>query len=65
MVMTRKGVDGVPGTNDDYNTGLLLCCALSCTGRFVIRIMFRTNTVLLMDKAGIYDWSITSIIRSH
>ena len=59
------GPDGVPGTNDDYDTGLLLCRALSCTGRFVIQIMFRTNTVPLTDKAGIYDWSIMSIIRSR
>ena len=59
------GLDGVPGTNDDYDTGLLLCHALSCAGGFVIRIMFRINTMPLTDKAGIYDWSITSIIRSH
>ena len=59
------GPDGVPGTNDDYDTRLLLCHALSCTGGFVIQIMFRTNTVPLMDKAGVYDWSITSIIRSR
>ena len=25
----------------------------------------QTNNVLPMDKAGIYDWSITSIIRSR
>ena len=59
------GFDGVPGTNDDYDTGLLLCRALSCTGGFVIWIMFQTNTVPPTDKAGIYDWSITSIIRSR
>ena len=55
----------MPGTNNAYNTGLLLCCALSCAGGFVIRIMFRTNTVPPTDKAGVYDWSITSIIRSR
>ena len=59
------GLDGVPETNDDYDTGLLLCRALSCAGGFVIRIMFRTNTVPPTDKAGVYDWSITSIIRSR
>ena len=55
----------MPGTNDDYDTRLLICRALSCAGGFVRRIMFRTNTVPLMDKAGIYDWLITSIIRSR
>ena len=55
----------MPGTNDDYDTGLLICRALSCAGGFVIRIMFRTNNVPPMDKAGVYDWSITSIIRSR
>ena len=55
----------MPGTNNAYDTGLLICRALSCAGRFVIWIMFRTNTVLPTDKAGVYDWSITSIIRSH
>ena len=55
----------MPETNDDYDTGLLLCHALSCAGRFVIRIMFRTNTVPPTDKAGVYDRSITSIIRSR
>ena len=55
----------MPGTDDDYDTRLLLGHALSCTGGFVIRIMFWTNTVPPTDKAGIYDWSITSIIRSH
>ena len=61
----RVGLDGVPGTNDDYDTGLWLCHALSGAGWFVIWIMFRTNTVPLMDKAGVYDWLITSIIRSR
>ena len=55
----------MPGTNDDYDTGLLICCALSRAGGFVIWIMFQTNTVLPTDKAGVYDWSITSIIRSR
>ena len=55
----------MPETNDDYDTGLELCCALSCTGRFVIQIMFQTNTVPPTDKAGVYDWLIMSIIRSH
>ena len=55
----------MPGTNNDYDTGLLICCALSCAGGFVIQSMFRTNTVPLTDKAGVYDWSITSIIRSR
>ena len=59
------GLDGVPGTNDDYDTGLLLCRALSCAGGFVIWIMFWTNTVPPTDKAGVYDWSITSILRSR
>ena len=59
------GLNGVPGTNEDYDTGLLICRALSCAGGFVIWIMFRTNNVPLTDKAGVYDWSITSIIRSH
>ena len=59
------GLDGVPRTNNDYDTGLLICRALSCAGRIVIRIMFRTNTKPPMDKAGVYDWSITSIIRSR
>ena len=59
------GLNGVPGTNDDYDTGLLICRALSCAGGFVIRITFRTNTVPPMDKAGVYDWSIMSIIRSR
>ena len=54
----------MPRTNDDYDTGPLLCRALSCTGGFVIQIMFQTNTVPLTDKAGVYDWLITSIIRS-
>ena len=55
----------MPWTNDNYDTGLLICRALSCTGGFVIRIMFRTNIVPPTDKAGVYDWSITSIIRSR
>ena len=55
----------MPGTNEDYDTGLLLCRALSDAGGFVIRIMFWTNTVPPTDKAGVYDWSITSIIRSR
>ena len=55
----------MPGTNDDYDTGLLICRALSCAGGFVIWIMLRTNTVPPTDKAGVYDWSITSIIRSR
>ena len=55
----------MPGTNDDYDTGLLICCTLSCAGGFVIWIMFRTNNVPPIDKAGVYDWSITSIIRSR
>ena len=59
------GLDGVPGTNDDYDTGLLMCHDLSCAGGFVIRITLRTNTVPPMDKAGVYDWLITSIIRSR
>ena len=58
------GLNGVPGTNDDYDTRLLICRALSCAGRFFMRIMFRINTVPPTDKAGVYDWSITSIIRS-
>ena len=53
----------MPETNDAYNTGLWICCALSCAGRFVIWIMFWTNIELLTDKAGVYDWSITSINR--
>ena len=44
----------------DYSCAVL-CHALA---GFVIWIMFRTNTVPLMDKAGVYDWLITSIIRS-
>ena len=59
------GLDGVPRTNDDYNTGLLLCCALSCAGGFVIQIMFQTNNMPPTDKAGVYDWSSMSIIRSR
>ena len=55
----------MPWTNDNYNTGLLICHALSCAGRFVIRIMFQTNNVPPTDKAGVYDWSSTSIIRSR
>ena len=55
----------MPGTNDDYDTGLLICRALSRTGGFVIWIMLRTNTVPPMDKAGVYDWSIMSILRSR
>ena len=51
----------MPGTNDDYDTGLLICRALSCAGGFVIWIMFWTNNVPPMDKAGVYDWSIMSI----
>ena len=39
-----------------------LCHALA---GFVIRIMLRTNTVPPTDKAGVYDWSTTSIIRSR
>ena len=37
---------------------------LSHDGGFVIWIMFRTNNVLPTDEAGVYDWSIMSIIRS-
>ena len=48
-------------TTPDYCYATL-CHALA---RFVIRIMLRTNTVLPTDKAGIYDWSIMSIIRSR
>ena len=59
------GLSGVPGSNDDYDSGLLICRALSCADGFVIRIMFRTNYVPPTDKAGVYDWSITSIIRSR
>ena len=59
------GFDGVPRTNDDYDTGLLICRALSCAGGFVIWITFRTNTMPPTDKAGVYDWLITSIIRSR
>ena len=55
----------MPGTNDDYDTGLLICHALSCAGGFFMRIMFWINTVPPTDKAGVYDWSITSIIRSR
>ena len=55
----------MPRTNDDYDTGLSICRALSCAGGFVIWIMLRTNIVPPTDKAGIYDWSITSIIRSR
>ena len=55
----------MPGTNNDYDTGLEICRALSCAGGFVIRIMFRINTMPPKDKAGVYDWSITSIIRSR
>ena len=42
-------------------------CAAPChaLAGFVIRIMFWTNTVPPTDKAGVYDWSITSIIRSR
>ena len=55
----------MPGTNNDYDTRLILGRALSCAGGFVIRIMLRTNNVPPTDKAGVYDWSITSIIRSR
>ena len=55
----------MPGTNDDYDTGLLICRALSCTGGFVIWIMFQTNDMPPTDKAGVYDWSSMSIIRSR
>ena len=48
-------------TTPDYCYATL-CHALA---RFVIWIMLRTNTVLPTDKAGIYDWSIMSIIRSR
>ena len=40
------GLNGVPGTNNAYDTGLLICRALSCAGGFVIWIMFRTYYVL-------------------
>ena len=48
-------------TTPDYSYAAL-CHALA---GFVIQIMFQTNIVPPMDKAGIYDWSITSIIRSR
>ena len=59
------GLDGVPRTNDDYDTGLLICRALSRAGGFVMEFMFRINNVPPTDRAGVYDWSITSIIRSR
>ena len=48
-------------TTPDYSYAAL-CHALA---GFVIQIMFRTNNVPPTDKAGVYDWSITSIIRSR
>ena len=48
-------------TTPDYCYAAL-CHALA---GFVIWIMLRTNTVPPTDKAGVYDWSIMSIIRSR
>ena len=46
MVTTKGvGLDGVPGTNDAYNTGLWMCHTVSCAGRFVICITFQTYYV--------------------
>ena len=35
----------MPGTNDVYDTGLWMGCALSCAGGFVMDITFQTYYV--------------------